>query len=237
MNARRTTPEIYRSDPRYIGAYGLREAARILVLPEATLRSWVRGRGYRAAGRDRFSEPLIALPDPGETLLCFTNVVEAHVLSAIRRRHGVPMQQVRPALRFLEEELDLTHPLAHAELETDGLSLFVEKYGQLINLSQEGQLAIRELLLAHLRRIEHDAEGLASRLFPFTRGERLDAPHVVVIDPRISFGQPVVAGTGIRTSVLAARLKAGESIQELAEDYRLGAEKVEEAIRYELRAA
>ena len=51
---------------------------------------------------------------------------------------------------------------------------------------------------------EFDALGASFQ----TRGERLDAPHVVVIDPRISFGQPVVAGTGIRTSVLAAGVAA-----------------------------
>jgi uncharacterized protein (DUF433 family) len=59
----------------------------------------------------------------------------------------------------------------------------------------------------------------------------------VVIDPELSFGRPVIAGTGLATEVIADRYKAGESIQELAEDYGRPAEEVEEAIRCELEAA
>jgi len=212
-------------------------AAHYLALPEATLASWVRGRHYPTSAGQRRSKPLLKLPDPKEPLLSFTNLVEAHVLKAIRRRHGVAMQKVRPALEHLENALGLEHPLAHEQLLTDGVSLFIERFGKLVNLSQAGQLAIRELLAAHLRRIEHDSHGFALRLFPFSRGEQLDVPRVVVLDPRISFGRPVIDGTSVRTEVIASRLKAGESIQSLASDYGVEAERIEEAIRYELAAA
>ncbi len=224
------------TDPRHVGAYGIAEAAHYLTLPPATLRTWVRGRSYPTAEGRQFSDALIQLPEPAEPLLSFTNLVEAHVLKAIRRRHGIPMQKVRPALLYLEEELGVSHPLARQELLTDGVHLFVEHFGQLVNLSRSGQLAVRELLEAHLRRIEHDAQGLALRLFPFSRGDSLDVPRIVVVDPRISFGRPVIAGTSVRTDVIASRLKAGESVQDLAEDYRVEVDQIEEAIRYELAA-
>lgn len=206
-------------------------------MPSATLRAWVRGRGYSTSGGRQFSEALIQLPDVDEPLLSFTNLVEAHVLKAIRRQHGVPMQKVRPALKYLEKKLKVAHPLAHQQLLTDGVSLFAERFGQLVNLSKEGQLAVRELLEAHLRRIEHDARGLALRLFPFSRGESLQAPRIVVVDPRISFGRPVIDGTAVRTEVVARRLKAGESVADLAGDYGVEVREIEEAIRYELAAA
>lgn len=224
------------TDPRHVGAYGIAEAAHYLSLAPATLRTWVRGRPYLTTEGRRFSEPLIQLPDPGEPLLSFTNLVEAHVLKAIRRRHGVAMQKVRPALVYLEEELKVSHPLAHQELLTDGVHLFVERFGQLVDLSQSGQLAVRELLEAHLRRIEHDTQGLALRLFPFSRGEALDVPRIVVVDPRIAFGRPVIDGTSVRTEVVASRLKAGESVLGLADDYGVEVAEIEEAIRYELAA-
>jgi len=53
--------------------------------------------------------------------------------------------------------------------------------------------AIKELLEAHLRRVEHDKAGFAFRLYPFTRKRELDEPRIVVIDPFISSGHPVVA--------------------------------------------
>lgn len=146
------------------------------------------------------------------------------------------MQKVRPALKYLEKKLKVTHPLAHQQLLTDGVSLFAERFGQLVNLTKEGQLAVRELLEAHLRRIEHDARGLALRLFPFSRGESLQAPRIVVVDPRISFGRPVIDGTAVRTEVVARRLKAGESVVDLAADYGVEVKEIEEAIRYELAA-
>lgn len=224
------------TDPRHVPAYGIREAAHYLSLPPARLRAWVRGRSYSTADGRQFSDPLIQVPDPDEPLLSFTNLVEAHVLMAIRRHHGIPMQKVRPALLYIEEQLGVPHPLAHEELLTDGVDLFVERFGQLVNVSRSGQLSIRELLDAHLRRIEHDRGGFAARLFPFSRGNALDVPRIVVVDPRISFGRPVIAGTSVRTEVIAARLKAGESIETLADDYRIEVPRIEEAIRYELAA-
>lgn len=220
-----------------MGAYGIDEAAHYLALPSATLRSWVRGRGYATSGGRQFSDALIELPDPREPLLSFTNLVEAHVLKAIRRQHGVSMQKVRPALRYLEKKLAVPHPLAHQQLLTDGASLFAERFGTLVNLSKDGQLAVRDLLEAHLRRIEHDARGLALRLFPFSRGESLQVPRIVVVDPRVSFGRPVIDGTAVRTEVVAHRLKAGESVSDLAADYGVEVGQIEEAIRYELAAA
>lgn len=50
-------------------------------------------------------------------------------------------------------------------------------------------------------------------------------------------GRPVIDGTSVRTEVIASRLNAGESIQTLAEGYGVGADRIEEAIRYELIAA
>jgi len=120
---------------------------------------------------------------------------------------------------------------------TDGCDLFVTHYGGLINISREGQLAMADILLAYLRRVDWDATGFALRLYPFTRKKQLTEPKVIVIDPHVSFGKPILAGTGIPTNAVAERYKAGETMDELAEDYGLGRTEVEEAIRCELRAA
>ncbi len=113
-------------------------------------------------------------------------------------------------------------------------SVLSQKYSQLINISQDGRLAIRSLLEAHLRRIERGPSGIPVRLFPLTRKRAHDEPRAVVIDPRVSFGRPVLVGTGIATAVIAERYKAGESVEELAEDYGRQRLEIEEAIRCEL---
>lgn len=186
-----------------------------------------------------FFEPLISLPEADTKLLSFINLVEAHVLGAIRRLHRISLQKVRKALRFLLERLPSPHPLADQNFETDGLHLFVERYGQLINISDEGQLAMRAILQAYLQRIERDASGIPAKLYPFTRdgrdGQTPSEPRIIVIDPHVSFGRPVLFGTGIPTAVIAERYKAGESIDELAGDYGRQRLEIEEAIRCELQ--
>jgi uncharacterized protein (DUF433 family) len=215
-------------------AYSIPEASRYLSIPPATLRSWVAGRKYPTGSGPKFFRPIIQLPDDARAGLSFVNLVEAHMLDAIRRHHQVPLSKIREAIGYLRKHFASSHPLAEQRFQTDGIDLFVEKFGRLINVTQSGQIALRELLKAHLHRVEHDQTGAVVRLYPFTRKRELHEPKVVVIDPRISYGRPVLAGTGIPTAIVAERYKAGESIDELAEDYGRSRKEIEEAIRCEL---
>ena len=160
--------------------------------------------------------------------------MEVHVLDALRRDHHVPLDKIRVALDYLQRHFGSKHPLADERFATDGLDLFVQKYGQLINASRDGQLGMKEILEAYLKRVERDPKGVAVRLYPFTRKRTPDEPKSVVIDPFISFGKPILAGTGIPTSIVAERYKAGESVSELSSDYGRSDLDIEEAIRCEL---
>jgi len=226
--------KLEQKSPEEQPAYSITEASRYLSIPPATLRSWVAGRKYSTGSGPKFFRPIIQLPGDARAGLSFVNLVEAHVLDAIRRHHHVPLSKIREAIHYLRKHFSSTHPLAEPRFQTDGIDLFVEKFGQLINVTHSGQIALRELLEAHLHRVGHDATGNAVRLYPFTRKRDLDEPKVVVIDPYISYGRPVLVGTGIPTAVVAERYKAGESIDELAEDYGRSRKEIEEAIRCEL---
>jgi len=225
-------------DPRLSPAYSVAEAAHYLRMPEETLRSWVAGRLYPVAGQPKRSRPLIHLDDPRRQYLSFINLVEAHVLAAIRRRHGVKLPKVRKALDYLRRHFPIERPLIDQAFQTDGLDLFVERYGELINASREGQRAMKEILGVYLRRIERDAKGLPVKLYPFTRDTQAEAapasdPRVIVMNPAVSFGRPVIAGTGIPVSSIYERYKAGDSVADLAQDFRLEISAIEEAIRCE----
>ena len=211
-------------------AYSVLEAAHYLGIPASTVRYW-------AAGRPGVSQALIAAAGTAPVSLSFINLVELHVLGAIRREHEVSLPKVREAIQFLESHYELPHPLASHQLETDGLDLFVERYGRLINISQDGQVAMRDVLEASLKRIERDTDGIPIKLYPFTRSKVQHAPKLVVIDPNLSFGRPVIAGTGLATEVIAERYKAGESVEDLMQDYGRPKAEIEEAIRCELEAA
>jgi uncharacterized protein (DUF433 family) len=225
------------NDLREIAAYSIAEAAHYLRIPVATLRSWVRGRYYPTEHGRSFFRPLIELPDPNLGSLSFINLVEAHVLDAIRREHNVPLPKVRIALDYVNRLFPVPHPLANHNFQTDGVDLFLSFFETLVAVSQAGQLAMKEMLAAHLRRVERDASGQAVRLYPFTRKRELDEPKIIVIDPYISFGRPAIARRGIATSIVAERYKAGESIDELTQDYNCERGEVEEAVRVELALA
>jgi uncharacterized protein (DUF433 family) len=170
--------------------------------------------------------------------MSWTNLAEAHVLSALRRHHKVSMPSIRRALGYVKREYRWRHPLIEAGFKTDGVNLFVEEVGTLVNASEEGQTAIRESLAAYLERLVWNrGDSLASSLFPFVRQHDPREPKHVLIDPRRSFGRPVIAGTGVPTSAVADRFFAGESPEHLAVDFRLTEDQVLEAVRYERRAA
>jgi uncharacterized protein (DUF433 family) len=225
-------PEIF--DPSDLPTYSIRDAARYLTIPAGTLRSWLHGRYYPVEGGKRYFEPLIQRPNPSVPQLSFINLVEAHVLRVIRRDYQIRLDKVRIALDYLEREFNLPHPIARAKFNTDGVDLFVESVGRLINASKDGQLVMQQTLQHLLQRVEWDENGIAKKLFLLTRRQTQNNPKVLVIDPRLSFGRPVLVGTGTPTSVMAERYKAGESIDDLAEDYGCDRLQIEEAIRCEL---
>jgi uncharacterized protein (DUF433 family) len=215
-------------------AYPFVEGAHYLGLPVSTLRAWCLGQGYAYKGKRRSFKRIIELDGKSGEGLSFLNLVEAHVLAAIRRVHGVPLPKVRSALAFVSEKLGVERPLAHVQFQTDGVDLFVDQLGQLLNVSKSGQVEIAEFLRAHLKRIERDPSGVPIKLYPFTRKSIAgEPPAPVEIDPRVSFGRPVLRGKGVPTAVLADRFKGGDTLQDLAGDYGVSTEEIEEAIRCE----
>ena len=229
--------KFYGADPRELPLYSLSQTARHLKIPVATLRSWIKGRYYLVEGGSRFFNPVIKLPDPQVPLLSFFNLVEAHVLSGIRRIEKVPFAKVRSALAYLENTLPSAHPLADYQFQTDGVDLFVERLDELIAVSQDGQIGIKEVLKNYLRRIERDVELKPFKLYPFVRPTLQTAePRPIVINPLVSFGRPVIVGTGVPTEVIAERFQAGDSTAALARDYGITCEQVEAALSYEAPA-
>lgn len=227
MNARL---DIYGGGPpEELSAYPLVRAGSLVRVPPSTLRLWAVGDGehdalFRPAGRS----PIV---------LSFSNLIEAFVLASMRRVHGVSMQKVRKALRFVGKQLGYERPLIHARFRTDGVRLFVQHADRLLDVSAQGQGVLRAVLDESLERIDWEGD-FAARLYPWVRaGERAGQPKSIVVDPRRGFGQPVITGTGIEARVVAGRYRAGESVLALVDDYGVSLEQVEDAIRCEAREA
>jgi uncharacterized protein (DUF433 family) len=93
----------------------------------------------------------------------------------------------------------------------------------------------KRLLMTYLERIEYD-DDQPLRFFPFSARDTNASARIIVIDPRVRFGRPVLAERGIPTAAISGRHQAGDSIKDIADDFELADGDVEEALRFEAGA-
>jgi uncharacterized protein (DUF433 family) len=126
------------------------------------------------------------------------------------------------------------HPFAHRDWFADpgGVYLRLSKESgdrALVEMAGDAQYAMEGLLKIYLRQIHFNPDtGLADVWAP------LGVNRPVVIDPRRSFGLPIVA-SGVRTDLLAGHYSAGDRITEIAGWYQVPETEVEAAIEFEER--
>ena len=213
------------SEIQNVPIYGMVEAAHYIRVPYQTLRYWIRGRDP--------VRPLVKLTSENPPRLSFLNLLECHMLSAFRGFYDLRLPKVRRALATAERMFALEHPLLDLDLHTNRVDIFVRNLpNELVNLSRGGQLGMEAVLQTHLQRIERDPAGLFS-FFPFVEERSLLEPKHIVLNPTVAFGRPVISGTGISTSFISSRFHARDSVSELAAEYDLPQQKIEEAIRWE----
>jgi uncharacterized protein (DUF433 family) len=219
-------------DPRLSRAiFTLREAAGYLDVPKSTIHAWARP----ATG-----EPLITVfPRRGaQATVPFIGFAEAYVLAAFRRA-GVPLQRIRPAVDALAQNIGLEHALASKRLYTDGAEVLYDYAAErneddLLELVvvRTGQHQFSEVVRDYLKRITYGSDGWASRvrLPSYQRAE-------VVVDPRVAFGLPLVVHGGARVEDLVDRFVAGDTLADIAFDFDVPPEEVEDVIRVATRTA
>jgi uncharacterized protein (DUF433 family) len=208
----------------------LREAAGHLAMPVSTLHTWASGRS---------ASPLVATVagSPGGASVPFVGFAEAFVLSAFRRA-GVPMQRIRPAVEVLRDELGLEHALASKELYTDGAEVLYrfaerEEPGLLeLTVVRTGQKQFSEIVSDYLQRITYGDDGWV-RMIELPAYRRA----TVVVDPARAFGLPLVAHGGARVEDLVDRFVAGDSLSEVAADFGVPLDEVEDVIRVATQAS
>ena len=164
-------------------------------------------RGWIAApkpGREKGGRRLVKPAGSDPTALSFTNLLQVFILTSLRRNHATPTKELLNSVLSMQRNSDAT----------EGSDLPRADFCR--------------------KRIEYNDDGAPIRFYPFTRGFGRQDPKLVVIDPGVSYGSPVIAGSGVRTKTVAKFFVAGETIAELADEYRLCPAQIEEAVRYEL---
>jgi len=221
--------------------YTVAEAARFLGVAPSTFSTWASGYVRRFPGRRPVTAgPILAsLPaEQGDPTIPFVGLAEGMVLAAFRNA-GVSMQHLRRAVKILNDEIGLAHALASRRLYSDGAVVLYdyaerEDDEELANLTQvvSQQRVFAETIKHYLERIEYAPDDWATRLIsPATRGK------VIVVDPARSFGQPIFLKGASRVEDVVDRWRAGERLADVAADFGVPVEDVEDYLRGAVPAA
>lgn len=211
-----------------IGAYSLAEAGRLLGVSPTTIRRWLFGYSYEHHGPRTQQKPLW-LPqyglDQDEPLLGFRDLLEARIVRGLRELHiGLPT--IRACLDFAREVVEDDHPFSTRRFKTDGRRLFLESHsGRMIDLKVR-QHVFRRIVEPSFVDLDFDADA-ASRWW------LLPKRRTIVLDPARSFGQPIVADSGVPTLRLAQALEAEGSVDRVARLYELKLPLVRDALTFE----
>jgi uncharacterized protein (DUF433 family) len=171
-----------------------------------------------------------------EQVLGFHDLLELRTVARFVD-HGVSLRVIRATIDVAREYLG-AYPLQSRRFVTDGRKIFmeaVERSGEdpkLLDIRGR-QFAIDAVIRPSLiDGIEYSNDSRALRWFPVPK------KRLIVLDPRVQFGEPIVAETGIPTDTLASAYRAeGESAERVARLYRVTPQAVKAAVAFEHRLA
>jgi uncharacterized protein (DUF433 family) len=221
--------------------YTVAEAARFLGVPTSTLATWAKGYVRRPPGRSEVrGASIITSVDapPNFPVIPFIGLAEGMVLAAFRRAR-VSLQHIREAVAILEKEIGIEHALASRRLYTAGAVILfdyadAEHEEELARLTEvvKRQRVFAPVVREFLKRIDYAPDGWASRLVsPAT------VRPIVIADPSRAFGQPIFIHGASRVEDVLDRWKAGDPLAEVAEDFGVPVEDVEDMLRVALPVA
>jgi uncharacterized protein (DUF433 family) len=205
------------------------EAARLLSVPPSTLHYWLEG-GER---RGRTYRPVIRPEPRGERVVTWAEFIEAALLRQYRRKHQIPMRELRDFIDDLRDRLGVPYPLAHKRPFASGRQLVVEAQ-EASGLDADfwlvawasGQLILTTPSEEFFERVEWEGD-LAAGWRPHD-----DPKSPVRIEPDVRFGRPNIKG--ISTEVLSEQVEAGADEDEVAEAFGLAVDDVRWAMAFEL---
>lgn len=195
-------------EPMYPVAY----AATLTGLDPTTARRWLRGYAFTHKGERRQSAPIVPpafAGTPANDLLSFEELLTLRLVRGFRR-HGLGLPTIKRAAQAAVSRYGISNPFVTKAFRTDGRQVFLE-------LEQQGDVPQEERVLVHaLTGQQQFVEVVEPSLFQDVvfagdvPGEwyPIGKDHTVVLRPDRALGAPHVAGTGVRTDVIADAVEA-----------------------------
>lgn len=189
--------------------YEVRDAARFARVHSATVSRW-------------HKNTTLGAREPG-VKLSYLQLIELAVAAACKQA-GMKLADIRAARSYFAGAFNTEHPFATLKLKTDGVDLAIKAGADLLIGNKGGQMAWNSVIGDRFNEFEYDG-GLAARWHV----AGMDSP--VIIDPRVQFGAPTIAG--VPTWAIGGRWAANETIEDIADDYDLTVDQVSQALVFE----
>lgn len=209
------------------GVYSVPDAAKILGFPIKKVRRWI-----KTYWEDKFTGKGGAYTwgDGRDRGFNFHTLVELIAIYALREKE-VSFHKIIEARAFLQQELNVEYPFASEKVMSDGKQFyFAINKTALVDVNLKRQTSIKQLVEPYCEKLDFDAiDTLANQFWP------LGKDRSVVVDPNHRLGEPVITGTNISADVLASMVAGGDSIEMVADIYRLQPKQVQDAVDYSER--
>jgi uncharacterized protein (DUF433 family) len=197
--------------------YSLSEAAQIVRAPSSSFSRWAHGHRFqqRRRGEWGWSGPILTgVRDGRGYTVSFNALAEAYIVESFRRA-GLPMARIRPAIDVLRKEIGFDNALLSERLKTDGAEILIENGDQELVVVRNRQGVFRDVVDRYLQTISYrDGYVESVRLPAYERA-------AVVVDPLRNSGRPTVARIGVAVDDVVSRVRAGEAMADVAEDFGL----------------
>jgi uncharacterized protein (DUF433 family) len=216
------------------GIYSVSDVARLTGIDNRKVARWVRGYEYHNKSGSGAVEPVFRSDYKsvkGKVGLSFLDLVEIRFVDAFRK-HGVSWRAIRIASLKAAEMLNCDHPFSMRRFLTDGKTIvarIAREQGdvELIDLISD-QFEFDKIIAPYLYEgLDFSGHDTATRWWPLGR------KRSIVIDPRRSFGKPILDKYNIPTSTIAASYKGNKSYSEIAKWFEIDPRSVKEAIDFE----
>lgn len=205
--------------------YTIPEAAVFLGMSERRLQDWYIGENPILKASGRVGNVL---------LLSFHNLEEAYKVYLLRSKYSKSLQYLRKAMSEARDKTGSEHPLLTHDID-------VMKRLALI-IPGRGRRKRRAITLGDPRVPDYFPEVVRAwgirisktrdEIFPWRYASEDDASTPVSMNPEVMSGRLVLSGTRIPVNMLWGRMKAGEKIEAIADDYRIDAKQVRQALAH-----
>ena len=164
-----------------------------------------------------------------DVALTFLDLVSLRLI-AVFRAHGVTSREIRSAHHELRKARGWSHPFAMEPIWISGLHIYIQENNIPIAVTKNWQAALNfvDLFVGPLHNLVFGKDEHPMMWEP---------EEDIVLDPKVSFGEPCLKGTRIATQVLWALAAAGDPPERLAGAYELPVKQIEAAIAWENRLA